>query len=146
MLIEPIEIELDKPRKFFLSMKALMRAEQDINRRRGIPAAQHTSIDFLVWKSAAGQVAGTDSIGLDLMVTLLWAGLSNMDPDPAITFDSVLGMMDASPLTRGAIVTKIWNHYNEVTLKQKKESPPIDEVEDSESLARRPGANSGVSQ
>ena len=52
MIFEPIEIELDKPRRFKLNLRALMRAEREINRQRGAGVADYVAIDNLVLEAA----------------------------------------------------------------------------------------------
>lgn len=148
MISEPIEIELDRPRKLKLTTRALMRAESEINRRRGAQVQERVSIDFLLFKAARDQLTGSGSFPLDLLAVLLWAGLQAEEPDPKLTPDGVLDLVDASPLSRGALVTAVWEHYNEVTKKPRSDSAPAEDGggEDDSPLAERPGSTTGPLQ
>lgn len=159
MLFEPIEIELDKPRKFFLNTRALMRAEKEINRQRGAEPGQRVAVDYLLFKAASDQLAGSGSFPLDLLMVLVWAGLASVDaelcrrcglpPSAAnepMPCESALDLIDLSPLTRGQIITAIWNHYNEVTKKKAAEATEEESSNDRGPLAKRPGLSSSALQ
>lgn len=161
MIFEPIELELDKPRKLYLTLRALMRAETEINRLRGAAASERVSIDYLVLKAARDYLTGGGNFPLDVVVMLVWSGLLAVDQqfcekrgldkqwiNEPLTVDQVLDMIEASPLKRGSILTRLWDHYNEVTTKEKNEdSSPDDEAPGGDDpLAQRPGSSSGPLQ
>jgi hypothetical protein len=144
MLFEPIDLDLDRKRKFKLDLEALENAETQINRRRGVAPTERIGIDFLIFDSARK----TSGLPLDLVIVLLWAGL--IAEDPALTLDQIRPLMEASPLTRGQIVTKIWDHYIEVTSKDQVTGKTKDESDagdgEKRPLALRPGSTSGPLQ
>jgi hypothetical protein len=149
MFFEPIEIELDKPRKVFLKAEALMRAEKEINRQRDAKIADHVSIDFLIFKAASDFLQGTGNFPLDLVAVLLWAGLNAAphETKDEVTVDKVLDLIDLSPLPRGQILTRLWEHYSDVTKREPSTSSAQGNGEDKpDPLARRPGSTSGVLQ
>lgn len=157
MFFEPIEIELDKPRKFKLTPKALRRAEDTINRSRGAKAHERASIDYLIFKARKDSVLGQGSLPRDLFVVLLWSGLFDLWPkqseeDPGLTMDKVEELVyETSPLTAGAILDLVMEHYSEVTNKKKadKETGRKGDQEngaDESPLAPRPGSTSGALQ
>lgn len=142
MIPDPVEIQLDKKRKLLFGLGVLRRAETEINKRRGASISQYVNIDYLMIRSAMDQAAGTGGFPLDLLIVMLWAGLST--EDPRITFDSTVDLIEQSPLTRGEIATIVWDAYIATTEKsgEKKEStedPP-------DPLPQRPGSSSGVLQ
>ena len=153
MLFEPIEIELDKKRKFKLTPKALRRAEDTINRQRGVKPNERVSIDYLVWKARMDTALGTGSLPRDLAVVMVWSGLVDLWPkqgedDPALTLEKVEELIyETSPLTVGDIITMVFEHYSEVVNKKKAETEeaPVDGA-DSDPLAQRPGSNSSALQ
>lgn len=149
MLFEPIEIELDKPRKFFLSARALMRAEKEVNRQRGAKPSEHVSIDYLTYRAAADFLAGAGNFPLDLVAVLLWAGLNAAAPDKdqLAAVDQAADLLDQSPLPRGRVLTLIWEHYAEVT--QRKRSPESEGdsgAQEGQELPLARGSSSGVLQ
>jgi hypothetical protein len=78
-MIEPIILEIDKPRQMTLPLGSLRRAERELNKLRaakGLPLASiFQQIDEKFIKS---NVVGID---LDLVITLLWASFLKDDPD-----------------------------------------------------------------
>jgi len=144
VLPEPIDIVLDKPRRLRFNLEALMLAEREINRSRGVRPAEYINIEYLILWSASAQVAGTGSFALDLVTTLLWAGLRW--EDKALTVDKVPALMDASPLTHGEIMTTIWEAYNLHSKRARKPADTAPPVEDSDPLAQRPGSITGALQ
>jgi hypothetical protein len=122
-----------------------MLAEGEINRRRGARPNEFVNIEFLILSSAAAQVSGVGGFPLDLLVVMLWAGLRW--EDPTLSIQMVPSLMEASPLTRGAIATKIWDAY---MLQSKRSKEPEGQAEgangDKDPLAPRPGSNTGVLQ
>jgi hypothetical protein len=142
MLYEPIEIELDRKRKFKLNLKALMRAEREINRRRGAEIGQFASIDFLIIQGAKTSLNDNGSFPLDLLMVLLWAGLTDEEPNLAI--DDVPDLIEVSPLTRSKILTLIWDYY--LTATTKADQAKTNGATDERPLALRPGSTSGPLQ
>ena len=143
MLYEPIEIELDRKRKYKLDIRALMRAEREINRRRGADVGQFVSIDSLIIDGAKRSLNANGSFPLDLFCVLLWAGLT--DEEPNLTIDQIPDLLEATALSRSNIITKIWDYYLSITLK-----PDVKPSEangaDQRPLALRPGSTSGPLQ
>jgi hypothetical protein len=78
MLFEPIEIELDKKRPFKLNLRALMRAETEINRVRGAKANERMAIDHLILSEARNSMMNKGGFSIDLFFALVWAGLAEM--------------------------------------------------------------------
>ena len=154
MIFEPIELELDRKRKFKLTARALMRAEDTVNRRRGVKPNERVSIDYLVYKARMDSVLGTGSAPRDLIVTLIWSGLVDLWPktgdeeEPGLTVEKVEELIyETSPLTVGDIITMVFDHYSEVVNKKKAEPIPAQPNGADESpLAQRPGSTSGVMQ
>jgi len=145
VLPEPVAIELDRPRRLRFNLEALMLAEREINRRRGVRPAEYVNIEYLIISSASAQVAGTGGFALDLVMTLLWAGLRW--EDKALSVDNMPALIEASPLTHGQMMTIIWDAYASHSKRKNTSTddgaPP---VEDSHPLAQRPGYNTGALQ
>ena len=148
MIFEPIEIELDKPRRFKLNLRALMRVEREINRQRGAGIANYVAIDNLVLEAA--RTSMLRYFPLDLLAVLLWAGLNETALDEKqeqIGVDAVLELIEASPWTRPRLAGEVCDYYLKITSKE----PPKDETKDEGSedpppLAGRPGSISGALQ
>jgi hypothetical protein len=142
MLFGPIDMELDRKRKYKLDLEALENAETQINRRRGVAPSERVGIDFLIYEAASK----TGGLPLDLVIVLLWAGL--IAEDPGLTLDQIRPLMEQSPLRRNQIVTLIWDHYIEVTSKPTEEKKVSDAngADEKYPLAVRPGSTSGPLQ
>ena len=157
MIFEPIELELDRPRRFKLNLLALMRAEREINRRRGAGVADYVAIDNLVMESARQSMLRY--FPLDLLAVLLWAGLNEIDREekqlpitapPQIGIDAVLELIEASPWTRPRLAAAVVDCYLKITTKEPAKDESKDEGKEGEHppppLAGRPGSISGALQ
>jgi hypothetical protein len=145
MLFEPVELELDRKRKFKLNIRALMRAEREINRRRGAEIDAFVPIDALI-ADCIDSEKETVKVPLDLLSVLLWAGLS--DDDAMLSIDQIPDLLETSPLSRSQLVATIYEHWIKVTSKGKSETPAEETVNgaDKSPLAQRPGSTSGPLQ
>lgn len=145
MLFEPVELELDRKRKFKLNIRALMRAEREINRRRGAEIDAFVPIDALI-ADCIDSEKQTVKVPLDLLSVLLWAGLS--DDDALLSIDQIPDLLEASPLSRSQLVATIYEHWIKVTSKGKSEKPAEESANgaDDSPLAGRPGSTSGPLQ
>lgn len=144
MLFEPVELELDRKRKFKLNLRALMRAEREINRRRGAEVSGFASIDALILE-CIDSFRNRVRMPLDLLGVLLWSGLT--DEDPSLTIDQATDLIEASPLSRADLVVVIFDHWIKVT--KKADAKPNDSATDgvdADPLAARPGSTSGPLQ
>lgn len=145
MFIEPIEIELDRKRKYKLGIRTLLRAEREINRRRGAEIDRFVSIDSLMIQGARKSIEANGSFPLDLFTVILWAGLTEEDPN--LTIDQIPDLLESSPLTRSNIITAIWDHYLAATVKPDKPSEAATNgAAEASPLALRPGSTSGPLQ
>lgn len=157
MLFEPILLQLDTPRKYKLSARALMRAEKKINELRGARPNEYVSIDYLIYSTRLGSVMGTNSLPRDLAAVLLWAGLLDFwskppygEDNPELTVEYAAELMEQSALARGDLLTQIFEHYAEVVTKGKNnpdgDPAPAGNGADQSPLAQRPGSTSGATQ
>jgi hypothetical protein len=145
MLFEPIELELDKKRPFKLNLRALMRAETEINRLRGAKVNERMAIDHLILSAARNSVMNNGGFPMDLFFALVWAGLVECDPE--VKQDDIAEIVEASPRRRSQIMSEIWEYYLRVTTKPDPDQPPTKEQEtDSDPLAKRPGSTGGLLQ
>jgi len=157
MIFEPIELELDRPRRFKLNLLSLMTAEQEINRRRGAGVADYVAIDNLVMESARQSMLRY--FPLDLLVVLLWAGLNEIDREekqlpitapPQIGIDAVLELIEASPWTRPHLAGAVCDYYLKITTKEPAKEETKGEGKEGEDppppLPGRPGSISGALQ
>jgi len=151
MLFEPIELELDKPRKYKLNLRGLMRAESEINRVRGAQVNERMAIDHLIISGARNSLMQNGGFPLDLFFTLVWAGL--VECDPVLKQDDIPELVEASPQTRSNLMTEIWEYYLRVTTKPDNSvgAQPAAPGEDgkggdSDPLAKRPGSTGGLLQ
>jgi hypothetical protein len=151
MIFEPIEIELEKPRRFKLNLRALMRAEREINRQRGAGVADYVAIDNLVLEGARQSMLRY--FPLDLLAVLLWAGLNEIaldEKEQQIGVDAILGLIEASPWTRPRLAAAVVDCYLKITTKEPAKDESKDEGKEGEHppppLAGRPGSISGALQ
>lgn len=146
MIIEPIKIILDRERNIAFPLGALMRAEHEINRRRGARPSEFVSIDYLMLKAAqdALLVESTGAFPLDLMTVMLWSGL--YDDDSRLTVDAVIDMMATTETPRGEILMAVWSAYKLWTRRESKAEEAKQPTEGRDPLAPRPGETSGVLQ
>jgi hypothetical protein len=147
MLVETVEVELDKKRELRFSMEALMLAEREINRRRGARISEFVNIEYLIIAAASAQVSGSGGFPLDLMTVLLWAGLRWQEPQ--LSVETIPQLIDQSPLTHGEIMTRVWDAYlaqNKRKSKEAQDEEEKDKEHDGDPLARRPGSTTGVLQ
>lgn len=93
MLIEPVEILLDKPRKVQINKRALLTAETEVNRIRGASTFGRVSIDYLML--SLGKLLGfmKTPFPLDLRASMLYAAIIR-EPKESLSFDDVLAMLD----------------------------------------------------
>lgn len=119
-LIEPVEIELDIKRGLLFTLRALMRAEREINRNRGAKVEDYVSIDYLIMSAAQKTVIKNGIMPLDLLITLLWASLLHEDPD--LKIDQVPELIEKSLLERGKIIDAVWEAYTRAASKSKQEA------------------------
>lgn len=143
MLFEPVELELDRKRKFKLNLRALMRAEREINRRRGAEIGRFSPIDEIVIAGVSNSLVAGGTFPLDLLIVLLWAGLT--DDDPSLSIDQTADIVETASISRSALCTQVWEHYLKVTVKGDV-SKPADQAADGadkDPLAPRPGSTSG---
>jgi hypothetical protein len=149
MIFEPIEIELDKPRRFKLNLRALLRAEHEINRQRGAGVADYIAIDNLVLEAARQSMLRY--FPLDLLAVLLWAGLNEIALDEKqeqIGLDAILELIEASPWTRPRLAAAVLEYYLQITSKAMEKKEEDKEVSEDQPppLAGRPGSISGALQ
>lgn len=135
-VIEPVEIELDKTRHLLFNLRALFHAEREINRWRRADVKDFVSIDYLIISAAQKGLMAAGAFPLDLLITLIWAGLTHEDPE--LTIDQVCDLIGRSPLQRGKIVDATWEAYDRSVRKAGKE-PANGEDQDSP-LAQSPGS------
>ncbi len=143
MLFEPAELELDRKRKFKLNLRALLRAEREINRRRGAEVGKFAPIDALIWDCVNSEEKKI-VVPLDLLSVLIWAGLT--DEDPSLSVDQAADLIEASPLSRFELVNVIYDHWTKVTAKAGKTAETSADGADADPLAKRPGSTSGPLQ
>jgi hypothetical protein len=75
--VQPIEIELDKPRRLLLTVGGLKAAEREINKSR---ALQPRKSIFRIMLEELPQVEQGD-VGMDFCEAILWASMLHEDPD-----------------------------------------------------------------
>jgi len=80
-IVEPIEVELDRPRKLLLTLEALKRAQTELNRER-----QNDPPKAIFRMMSEEMEKGVD-IGVDFCEVMLWAAM--LYDDPGITIDQV---------------------------------------------------------
>jgi len=78
---EPIEIELDRPRKLLLTIQALKRAQTELNRER------QTDPPKPIFRIMSEEMEKGVDIGVDFCEVMIWAAMLYDDPD--ITIDQV---------------------------------------------------------
>lgn len=75
-IIEPIEIDLDKPRHLLLTVGGLKAAERELNKSRDL---QPRKAIFRIIMEECQQIE-TGDMGMDFCEAILWAGLLHEDP------------------------------------------------------------------
>lgn len=75
-VIEPIEVELDKPRHLLLTVGGLKAAERELNKSREL---QPRKAIFRIIMEECQQVDQGD-MGMDFCEAILWAGMLHEDP------------------------------------------------------------------
>ncbi len=132
-LIEPVPIELDKPRTMLLTQGAFMAAERELNRLRALDPQRS------IFRMITEEMQGLKNLDIraDMVMVLLWASLLHEDAD--LTLDQVGSMS----VNFQSILPKILQLLAVVFLTD----PDAAEVEDTEKKRKgRPiGPNSGVS-
>lgn len=146
MIIEPILIELDKPRKFLLRTRSLLAAQREINKMRGGSVHEVAAIDYLMAQALKdnSSAEGGFYCPMDIFISLLWAGL--LEDDPTLTVDRCADLLDVSPLPRGRIVGMIWDHYLTTTRKSVPNGVDKEAEEKAVPLELNSGSTSGALQ
>ena len=128
-IIEPIEIELDRPRKLLLTLEALKRAQIELNRER------QTDPPKPIFRIMSEEMERGLDIGMDFCQIIIWAAM--LYDDPAITIDHVGRIMPWN-ITLGLINQLINGTYAKIDQSE--------EIPDSEKKKRLNGiASSGDS-
>jgi hypothetical protein len=78
--VQPIEIDLDKPRRLLLTVGGLKAAERELNKSRGL---QPRKAIFRIMMEELPQVEQGD-VGMDFCEAILWASMLHEDPDLSI--------------------------------------------------------------
>jgi hypothetical protein len=107
--LQPIDIQLDKPRKLLINSMALRKAEFELNRLRGSDVRSWESIDGLIFQAYGKVYNTTGRLPADLLFCLLWGGL--LHEDPKLQLDDVGQLLDRSPLNLSEISGIIWRAY-----------------------------------
>src|SRR5689334_12937742 len=107
MLIEPIEILLDKPRKIRINKRALLTAENEVNRIRGTSTFGRVSIDYLMLSLGRMLTLLKTPFPLDLRASMLYGGLIR-EAKEEIGFDDILDILDKTDTPDGDIDSAIF--------------------------------------
>src|SRR5215471_10041242 len=78
---EPIEIELDRPRKLLLTLAALKRAQTELNRERKNDPPK------TIFRMMSEEMEKGFDVEIDFCEVMIWAAM--LDDDPTITIDQV---------------------------------------------------------
>lgn len=132
MLIEPIEILLDKPRKIRMGHRALFEAETKINQIRGASAFARVSIDYLFINGMNAWSLLKSPFPMDLLVALLWASLvpeEKRDDNgkkyrEALSFEQVMDLLDQSQTPLMDIAPILFDAYCKAAGNSIKEKQP----------------------
>jgi len=145
LLIEPIEILLDKPRKILVNHAALFRAEGEVNRVRGNNAFGRVSIDYLMVNAFNAMTFMGAPLPLDLLAALLWASLVR-EPKEEIAFDDIFGMLDKSQTATNDLAVSLWQGYVATAGKSLKqgESKEVDPDQEKKTVSPETGFGSSA--
>jgi hypothetical protein len=84
--VQPIDIDLDKPRRLLLTVGGLKAAERELNKSRNL---QPRKAIFRIMMEELPQVEQGD-VGMDFCEAILWASM--LHEDPALSIEAV-GLM-----------------------------------------------------
>jgi hypothetical protein len=137
-IIEPIEIELDKPRHLLLTVGGLKAAERELNKSRDL---QPRKAIFRIIMEECQQIDQGD-MGMDFCEAILWAGMLHEDP--------VLKLSDvgAMPFNLREVIPLVTQLITETYLRVEKPEEEETDIEAAQkkSLLKLNGiASSGVS-
>jgi len=114
-VIEPVEILLDKPRKFLINHTALRRAETEVNKQRFAKPIEHTNIDNLMVSAYNTVYRLSGMLPRDLLTCLLWASHVPENPKEAkLTIEKIDDLLDQSQSSDADIAVILWNAYFKV--------------------------------
>jgi hypothetical protein len=138
--VQPIEIDLDKPRRLLLTVGGLKAAERELNKSRNL---QPRKAIFRIMMEELPQVEQGD-VGMDFCEAILWASMLHEDPDLSI---EAVGLM---PFDLRDVMQLTLRVITETYLKMPKleEDLPIEiQEQEKKNLMKLNGtATSGVSQ
>lgn len=127
MIVEPVEVVLDKPRKLVLNNKALFEAETKINEIRRSGSFGRVSFDYLVIQATNAMQIMRAPFPRDLLAASLWAGIIR-DPGEKISFEDIFDIMDNSETSIMDIGVAVFEAYSRSAGKNIKEVPPGEKV------------------
>jgi hypothetical protein len=137
-IIEPIEIDLDKPRHLLLTVGGLKAAERELNKSRDL---QPRKAIFRLIMEECQQIDQGD-MGMDFCEAILWAGM--LHEDPALKLNEV----GAMPFNLREIIPLVTRLITETYLRVEKPEEEETDIEAAQkkSLLKLNGtASSGVS-
>jgi hypothetical protein len=135
--VQPIEIDLDKPRRLLLTVGGLKAAERELNKSR---ALQPRKAIFRIMMEELPQVEQGD-VGMDFCEAILWASMLHEDPDLSI---EAVGLMpfdlrDVMQLTL-RVITETY-----LKIEPKTDEAPLESAEKKNLTKLNGTATSGVS-